>query len=478
MENKLFKYIIIIEMLLIVGIFGTSFLSAIHVGTMAMEEAGTRIVSQYEIISLPFGWLYQLDTLPGALPPGEQHNSLCDMFVTPVVWLLTSCLWAGILYGIIRLLRRKGTETDTRKNHFWKKVFLSNLLISIVAFLFIFLFDYRYLHTASSSENNFYPETFIFTGVAIAGAFLLGGCWWLIERWWAGKRALSIVFSSVVVVGMLSVIFAAYKLVGYTPTRDDAATPLTAEELAAAGMVQAAAAGTLVADSAFPATSASSQVENPWHGPEPESDSITAALQFICYDRLELGKNSGHPADLMLNWGLEMRALFAQQDPLTPEQAIQQYHTNALAPVIAIFEFTGRDGRLLSACFDHFSEYLHLVLPQAVFRSSRASYYVDKLLATHDLLQEQSGYRESLAGLYEKMKQGANNGEPQAETYIADIGWAGSLRSIDPALARGDQYGNRLSVWLVSFWARRYQEGNAGDVYDILQKLAAHYGGD
>lgn len=67
--------------------------------------------------------------------------------------------------------------------------------------------------------------------------------------------------------------------------------------------------------------------------------------------------------------------------------------------------------------------------------------------------------------------------EPQAEAYINDIAFTGGLEDIDAAIAKGDRQGKRLAVWLVSFWARRYEEGNAAEVHYILRKIADIYGG-
>nr|WP_295866219.1 hypothetical protein [uncultured Chitinophaga sp.] len=474
MENKLYRYILVLEILLVTAVFGLSWL-ADNLGATALSATAPDISSRYETISLPFGWLYQLDKLPNMIYRDDPHGSVIDMFVSPAVWLLTSCLWGGVSYAVLRLFRQKA-HTTTPEGSFWKKVFLSNLLVSLVAFAFVFVLRSRYAITISPTEE-IYSEFYLFCLAAIAGSFLLGSCWWLIARLWQRHRAISVMLSGVTLTGMLAVIVAAYALSTYEPycvTEDDAPQAAAATTDLVETNVETTAAPVYATEAVDTATP---EIPEAWKGPEPPGDSIRAALQFICYDQLELGKNNPDPTDLILNWGLGIRSLFAQHDRATKEDAVKQFNTTSLAPVVEIFDFTGRDGQRLKACFGHFGPHLRQVIPTVVYRRSPASRYIDNLLATHEYLQEMPDYRASLKTLYEKMKVPPGDIEPQAETYINDIAFTGGLEDIDAAIAKGDRQGKRLAVWLVSFWARRYEEGNAAEVHYILRKIADIYGG-
>lgn len=473
MENKLYRYILILEILLVTVTFGLPWL-ADNFGPPTLSAAGLRIASCYETITLPFGWLYQLDRLPNMVRRDDPHGSIADMFVSPVVWLLTSALWGGVLYGVYRLFRKK-EHPATPEGSFWKKVFLSNLLISLVAFAFVFVLRSRYTITISPTDE-IYTEFYLFCLAAIIGAFLLGACWWLIARLWQRHRAISVILSGITLTGMLAVIVSVYAMATYEPyciTEDDAPAA-AAGELVESIYEETAGPAVVAAEAASPETPA---IPEEWKGPEPADDSIRAALQFICYDQLELGKNNPAPAGLILNWGLGIRSLFAQHDRATKADAVKQFNTTSLAPVIDIFDYTGRDGQRLKACFDHFKPHIRQVIPTVVYRRSPASRYVDNLIATHEYLQRLPHYRESLKTLYDKMKVAPGGIEPQAEAYINDIAFTGGLKEIDAAIEKDDKQGQRLAVWLVSFWARRYEEGNAAEVLYILHHIADIYGG-
>lgn len=476
MENKLYKYILLLEALLVTAIFGLPRLAQ-NFGNATLEAAGLQIASRHQMISLPFGFLYELDGLPNTTSYAYQRGTIMDIFVSPIVWLLTSCLWVGVLYGIIRLLRSK-TDTIASGGSFWKKVFLSNLLISLVAFAFIFILRGSAIRTIANSDMDVYTGTCLFCWAAIIGAVLLGASWWLIEKLRQRNRVISIALGGVVITAMLAVIFIVYDLVQYQPyLRAEEEAPQAAE---AAEPVQAAAADAAGIvnygeDAVADAVTAEEPIE--WKGPQPAIDSIRAALQFICYDQLELGKKSRTPTALMLNWGLGIRSLFAQQDKATKEDAVRQFNTTSLWPVVELFDYTSRDGQRLKACFERYSEYLQEVLPTPVYRRSQVARYRDNLVATHDFLETIPGYRQSLKALYDKMNVPLDGTEPQAEAYIKDIAFAAGLADYDSAIAKGDKEGNRLAVWLVSFWARRYAEGNADEVYYILRRMGDLYGG-
>ncbi|NML41286.1 hypothetical protein HHL17_29095 [Chitinophaga sp. G-6-1-13] len=478
MENKLYKYILLLEALLVTAIFGIPRLAQ-NFGNATLEAAGLQVASRHQMLSLPFGLLYELDGLPNMISHDYQQSTVIDTFVSPIVWLLTSCLWVGVLYGVIRLLRRK-TDIASPGGSFWKKVFLSNLLISLVAFAFIFILRTSDIRSIANSDVDIYTGTCLFCWAAMIGAFLLGASWLLIEKLWQRNRVISIALSGVVLTGMLAVIFIVYDLVHYKPySMSDEVSPEVAQAAAdlTTSINEEVAAEAIASTGDAPAEAVASAEPEEWKGPEPAGDSIRAALQFICYDQLELGKNNPAPTDLILNWGMGIRTLFAQKDRATIADAVKIFNTTSLAPVIEIFDFTGRDGQRLKACFDHFGPYLRQVLPTVVYQRSPAGRYIDNLIATYEYLQDIPHYRESLKTLYDKMNVPLDGTEPQAEAYIKDIAFAAGLEKYDNAIAKGDRQGKRLAVWLVSFWARRYQEGNADEVHYILRHIADLYGG-
>ncbi|MBC9934741.1 hypothetical protein [Chitinophaga qingshengii] len=481
MENKAYKYILILQVILVTVLLGIPWMAS-NFGAIHLGLAGFRISSYYELLTLPFGLLYRMDNLSHIFPAGDAQESICDIFVSPLVWLLTSYLWGGLLFAFVRFIRKK-TDTIIPPENFWKKVFLSNLLISLVAFSFIFILkSEREISITPISEDAFCIKAYLFCLVAIIGSFMLGILWWLISRLWPNYRLVSIILSAVTITGMLTVIYGVYDLVAYVGyTTIDHVSPevaAAAEDLTNSINGEFGAPSSLLSESSTPLEPDEPEAGDIlWGGPQPHRDSIKAALQFICYDQLELGKYHGSPDDLILYWGMGIRSLFAQADPATRADALSQFGTSTLSPAVDVFAFTSRNGQRLKACFSQFGRLLPEVLPVAVYRRSLAAWYRDNLVATHDYLKTIPHYRDSLKTLYTKMFVAPEELEPQAETYINDIAWAGSLRSIDDALDRGDQQSNRLAVWMVSFWARRYAEGNAAEVYTILRRIGDLYGG-
>ncbi len=66
-----------------------------------------------------------------------------------------------------------------------------------------------------------------------------------------------------------------------------------------------------------------------------------------------------------------------------------------------------------------------------------------------------------------------------SEDFIEDVKLViDNMGRVDPSLNNNDLNARRMAVWLVSFWARRYNEGNQQTVYEILKEISDMYGGD
>lgn len=58
------------------------------------------------MFTLPFGLLYELDRLTNMVPLEDSNDSVADAFLTPIIFLLMGCIWCGIFYLLISLVRK------------------------------------------------------------------------------------------------------------------------------------------------------------------------------------------------------------------------------------------------------------------------------------------------------------------------------------------------------------------------------------
>jgi len=78
--------------------------------------------------------------------------------ISPIVNLISSFLWTGLLLLIIGFISKQPKQTDFNKKGFWRRVILTNLTISGFLFLFWLAFmdtDFIYDGVYSDSKSIF-----------------------------------------------------------------------------------------------------------------------------------------------------------------------------------------------------------------------------------------------------------------------------------------------------------------------------------
>lgn len=467
MGNKIYKYIIITEIGLILAIFTPSFLGQANVTLPeSVERYSNDVLHHVATLTMPFGLLYELDSFTN-VPMQYTNGSLVDAFVTPVVFLLCCSMWCGIIYWLISIIRKKQAETSYTGT-FWKKVFLSNLLISLVSLVFIFLLNKHNQEGDTGDNFLLYMVVLILT---IICSFLLATAWWLAEKLWYNNRLFSILIASTAGIAGLVVIFVAVQTVRKT----DRADLYAGEQFQA---VSAVADATTTEAITVDSTAADGNNDNPDPqtsiGPEYMIDAADYILhyQLEADSSVEKHQQTYELADKWHDFVLPLYAPEGGNPRMTPAYA----KNHGLDALIDQMDYVGRSGSRLQESFTLYKDLLWERLPLKVYQTSIARYYVEKLLQTYTVLQAEGAPATRLAKLYTKMADTTDYHE--TESFMVDvIPLVGNMNRIDPVLNNNDINAQRTAVWLISFWARRYHEGNQEEVHDILKNIRVMYDG-
>lgn len=146
--NKIFKYSTILLL------FMTSGLVFIVVGLIDNPDFRYKI---YDIFQLGTSRLFDLVDWKFS---SDKDNTIwiSNNQISPIVNLISSFLWTGLILIIIGFFSKQPKQTDFTKRGFWKRVVLTNLIISGFLFLFWLVFmdtDFIYDGVYSDSKSIF-----------------------------------------------------------------------------------------------------------------------------------------------------------------------------------------------------------------------------------------------------------------------------------------------------------------------------------
>ncbi|HWV64388.1 hypothetical protein [Chitinophaga sp.] len=464
MGNKIYKHIIIVKILVIILLFAPLFLSQVNVTVPEGFERWTNdILKNAGIVTLPFGLLYKLDRFTNIVPLHYSNGSMADVFLTPIIFLLTCSMWCGIFYGLVLLIRKKSTAAPATGSEYWKKTFLSDLLISLVSFTFIFLLN---KHDTDGDTGENYLLYMVVLGLTIFCSFLLGSMWWLAEKLWTGNRLFAIITASTAGVAALVVIFIAVQTVRRSDRHDY--TSGEAVFLAASAVADTTAPDIV----AYEAQAAS---DFPLGAPELREGAI-----YLLHEQLEIDSSAAKKrsaSDLAVMWHAYVQPLYYEGEDEDPYSTLAYTENRGLEMIIRQCSWTGRDAARLRQSFDRYKKLLYEILPYNTYQRSSVHYYVDKLLLTYNALQTKENIAARLGKLYTQMA--VITDYTASEDFIEEVKLViDNMDQVDPSLNNNDLNARRMAVWLVSFWARRYNEGNQQTVYEILKEISDMYNGD
>lgn len=465
MGNNIYKYIIIVKILVVILLFSPLFLSQVNIAAPEGFERWTHdILKNAGLVTLPFGLLYELDRFTNIVPLHYSNGSMADVFLTPVIFLLTCSMWCGIFYGLISLTRKKSTTPPAQGSEYWKKIFLSDLLISLVAFTFIFLLN---KHDTDRDTGENYLLYMVVLGLTISCSFLLGTMWWLAEKLWARNRLFAIITASTAGVSALVVIFIAVQTVRKSDRHNYASD--SAVFLSASALADTTATTDIVAYDTQAAA------DFPLSAPE-----LREGVAYLLYEQLEIDSSVAKKrstSDLAVMWHRYVQPLYYEGEDEDPYSTLAYTENRGLEIIIRQCSWMGRDSARLRETFNNYKKLLYEILPYNIYQRSAAHYYVDKLLLTYSALQAKENVAERLEKLYTKMAVVTDY--TASEDFIKDVKLVmDNMDRVDPSLNNSDLNARRMAVWLVSFWARRYNEGNQQTVYEILKNISEMYSGD
>ncbi|HEY8955319.1 hypothetical protein [Chitinophaga sp.] len=465
MGNNIYKYIIIVKILVVILLFSPLFLSQVNIAAPEGFERWTNdILKNAGLVTLPFGLLYELDRFTNIVPLHYSNGSMADVFLTPVIFLLTCSMWCGIFYGLISLTRKKSTTPPAQGSEYWKKIFLSDLLISLVAFTFIFLLN---KHDTDGDTGENYLLYMVVLGLTISCSFLLGTMWWLAEKLWARNRLFAIIIASTAGVSALVVIFIAVQTVRKSDRHNYASD--------SAVFPSASATADTTATTDIVAYDTQAAADFPLSAPE-----LREGVAYLLYEQLEIDSSVAKKrstSDLAVMWHRYVQPLYYEGEDEDPYSTLAYTENRGLEIIIRQCSWMGRDSARLRETFNNYKKLLHDILPYNTYQRSAAHYYVDKLLLTYSALQAKENVAERLEKLYTKMAVVTDY--TASEDFIKDVKLVmDNMDRVDPSLNNSDLNARRMAVWLVSFWARRYNEGNQQTVYEILKDISEMYSGD
>ncbi len=465
MGNKIYKYIIIVKILVIILLFAPLFLSQVNVTVPEGFERWTSdILKNADIVTLPFGLLYELDRFTNIVPLHYSNGSMADVFLTPIIFLLTCSMWCGIFYGLMSLIRKKSAAASATGSEYWKKIFLSDLLISLVSFAFIFLLN---KHDTDGDTGENYLLYMVVLGLTIFCSFLLGSMWWLAEKLWVRNRLFAIITASTAGVAALVVIFIAVQTVRKSDRHD-----YTSNE---AIFLAASAA----ADTTAPADIVAYETQAASDFPLSAAELREGAI-YLLHEQLEIDSIVAKKrvvSDLAVMWHAYVQPLYYEGEDEDPYSTLAYTENRGLELIIRQCSWAGRDASRLRQSFDRYKKLLHEILPHNSYQRSSVHYYVDKLLLTYNALQTKENIAARLGKLYTRMA--VTTDYTASEDFIEEVKLViDNMDPVDPSLNNNSLNARRMAVWLVSFWARRYNEGNQQTVYEILKEISDMYSDD
>lgn len=449
---------------MVILLFTPLFLSQVNIAVPGyFEKWSNDILKNAALVTLPFGLLYELDRFTHIVPLHYNNGSMADVFLTPIIFLLTCSMWCGIFFGLISLIRKKRIAATAPGSEYWKKLFLSDLLISLVAFAFIFLLNN---HDTESDTGKNYLLYMVVLGLTIFCSFLLGTMWWLAEKLWARGRLFAIITASTAGIAALVVIFIAVQTVHKSDRHDSHAGE-------AIFLAASAAADTTATDIVAYDTQAAADF--PLRATE-----LHEGAAYLLHEQLEIDSSivkKRSTSDLALMWHTYVQPLYYKGEDEDPYSTVAYTENRGLEMIIRQCSWVGRDSVRLRQSFDAYKKLLYQILPYNTYQRSPVHYYVDKLLLTYSALQTKENITARLEKLYTKMAVVTDY--TASEDFIEDVKLViDNMDRVDPSLNNHDLNARRMAVWLVSFWARRYNEGNQQTVYEILKEISDMYSGD
>ncbi len=143
--NKIFKYSTILLL------FVTSGFLFIFIGLIDNPDFRYKIFDVFQI-----GASRLFDIVDWKFSSDKDNTIWVSNYqIAPIVNLISSFLWTGLVLIIIGLFSKQPKQTDFNKNGFWQRVVLTNLTISGFLFLFWLVFmDTDFIYDGVYTDSN------------------------------------------------------------------------------------------------------------------------------------------------------------------------------------------------------------------------------------------------------------------------------------------------------------------------------------
>lgn len=144
-----------------------------------------------------------------------------------------------------------------------------------------------------------------------------------------------------------------------------------------------------------------------------------------------------------------------------------------------------RNPEAIKESFDSYSPFLYAFVSDKIYFETNLNLIVDALIKSHEDIYEAENPEQVLGEIYKTMIFGSKKEFP--EYYYKEINLYASENVLNlikkNAETNSDRdnsaadYSSQLNtVWIYSFWARRFKEKNSDVVFEILKEVREHYG--
>jgi len=158
-------------------------------------------------------------------------------------------------------------------------------------------------------------------------------------------------------------------------------------------------------------------------------------------------------------------------------------HEDEFSEINDIDEQMGRKPEEIRKAFDSYKPLIYAFLNEKIYFDSNLYLIVDALISAHDDIASDGNTDETMKKINTIMNMGYKESFPQE--YYESLSPYFSERVLNPLKDNAKQfegdyeYNYKMNaVWIYSFWGRRFEEKNHGEVFKILQEIQAHYFAD
>ena len=395
-------------------------------------------------------------------------QELLIMGFVPLFFLGISVLFQKITVSVIHSDAVKEDSEILSEDKIWKTSFFINLLFGLVLFLGAIAFSLSKFGIVLVSTYGFSEDlaTFLFI-IAIAG-FVIGTFIKIKNTVWEVNKLVGILLIFISIIVFLSAVYLPVVHYFYLSETGVDTVEISNEE------VDAASEMTEVADEP------DEQHYDFYSFNEMDFSDVQTTGYFEKY--YDGGTNENAKSQQLL-------ALFLSKNlDLRDDQYVSQIrraimyaqHEEEFSEINDIDEQMGRNSEEIREAFDGYKSLIYAFLNDKIYFESNLNLIVEALIASHEDIAATGNTEDTMKKINTIMNLGFKEEFPGE--YFESLQPFMSDKVLTPLKQNAKkfegefEYNYKLnSVWIYSFWGRRFEEKNHEEVFKILQEINSHY---